>query len=112
MNDDDEYLNQVEEACNQLARWAKEGKKLPGYIMHRGKPYMAHLLRLPVNDDMGTDYSERFLPLLKAAMPDLPRQLTGPYGWAVLQVLIIRYNEREGVDDTTNPTNSSVANIP
>lgn len=87
----------IEQACDQLCAWHNEGRKMPGYIINHGKPYMSLLLGItdklkPALDS--TDYYKLFIAEYDAGKFNLADQIIGPHGWALLQAHIHKAEKR------------------
>lgn len=80
-----------EKAATQLREWHREGKNIPYYKHGNFLPWLAKMY----NGDDYTDVTDR--SFFHKKHDKLYQNIYGPYGWTIIQVLIIQYRERLNV---------------
>lgn len=80
-------------AADQFVHWVDEGKYIPYYERKNFYPFLAKLFDVKYGDGI-SERQERVDEYVSKHHPDLYSKLAGPYGWAVLQILLIQYRER------------------
>jgi hypothetical protein len=85
---------------NKLQDWYHEGKKLPDYEQGHGTLFLANLLGCDINPFNITSLLH-WHKWLDENHPHILDSLLGPHGWAILNVLIARKEQRDGTEATT-----------
>lgn len=92
----------VEQALNNLRMWHDKKRHMPGYQYGHGTDYLCRLLDVPVDLKSSVKKS---MEQLEQAHPDIYAKIASPHGWAYLQILIIRHNNR---GDTTDEADTGL----